>query len=396
MKAVLMAVSTAALASLSLLPAAQAAAGGPTAGEVQHWGAYFGDSIPGDGDPHAWPTGVSFPDSATVVQVGTSNAAQYALLSDGTVWAWGQGTHGELGNGSDANSFATPVQVQFPDGVQIASLATDAMPYDTALAVDTSGNAWGWGLNEHGELCLGNSTAYNLPVQLPLTDVTTLAGASGHALYDSGGTLYSCGSNWNGVLGTGGKASSTTPVPVQGLQGQDVTTVVSSFSNAGALLANGEFYDWGYNAAGQLGDGRMGISTSSRVPVQVSLPDSAPVTQVAEGGSAAANGQTIVMLADGALYAWGSDTYSQLGDGRTRARDTPVQIFPPAGVTYVALASGGNTSYALAADGSVYAWGLGRNGQLGTGSKQTATAPVQVPASPASLISSTANDVVVN
>jgi alpha-tubulin suppressor-like RCC1 family protein len=65
-------------------------------------------------------------------------------------------------------------------------------------------------------------------------------------------------------------------------------------------------------------------------------------------------------------------------------------------VTYVTLASGGNTSYALAADGSVYAWGLGRNGQLGTGSKQTATAPVQVPASPASLISSTANDVVVN
>lgn len=395
MKAISLALSAIAFAALGLSPVAQASTG-PTPGEVQHWGAYFGDSIAGDSDVQRWPTGVSFPDTAPVVQVGTSNAAQYALLEDGSVWAWGQGTNGELGNGSDANSFATPVQVQFPDGVQIAFLATDAMPYDTALAVDTNGNAWGWGLNGHGELCLGNETAYNLPVQLPLADVTTLAGASGHALYDSGGTLYSCGSNWNGVLGTGGEASSTTPVAVQGLQGQDVTTVVSSFSNAGALLANGEFYDWGYNAAGQLGDGRMGIRTSSRVPVQVSLPGSAPVTQVAEGGSAAANGQTIVMLADGALYAWGSDTYSQLGDGRTRARDTPVQIFPPAGVTYVALASGGNTSYALAADGSVYAWGLGRNGQLGTGSKQTATAPVQVPASPASLISSTANNVVVN
>jgi len=44
----------------------------------------------------------------------------------------------------------------------------------------------------------------------------------------------------------------------------------------------------------------------------------------------------------------------------------------------------------------VWAWGLGHNGQLGTGSKVTATAPVQVPASPASLISSTGNDVVVN
>ena len=212
-------------------------------------------------------------------------------------------------------------------------------------------------------------------------------------MYDSGGTLYSCGSNWNGVLGTGGQpGSATAPVPVTGLNGQDVTALVSSFSNAGALLANGEFYDWGYNAAGQLGNGTMG--TSSPVPVQVALP--APVTHVAEGGSSAANGQTLVLLADGTVYAWGNDTYSQLGDGGTTAQDAPVQVFPPAGVSYVALASGGSTSYGLTAAGSVYAWGLGRNGQLGTGSKLTAAAPVQVPASPASLISATGNDVVVN
>ncbi len=59
------------------------------------------------------------------------------------------------------------------------------------------------------------------------------------------------------------------------------------------------------------------------------LPDPAPVTQVAEGGSAVTNGQTLVMLADGTLYAWGSDTHAQLGDGRTTAQDAPVQIFPP-------------------------------------------------------------------
>ena len=397
MKAISLALGTAALAALSLCPVSRAtAASGPTPGEVQHWGAYFGDSITGDGDSHGWPTGVSFPDPAPVVQVGTSNAAQYALLGDGTVWAWGQGTNGELGDGTDLNSFTSPVQVQFPPGVQISFLATDAMPYDTALAVDTSGNAWGWGLNQHGELCLGNTTAYTQPVQLPLTDVTTLAGASGHAVYDSGGTLFSCGSNFNGVLGDGARASSTTAVPVTGLNGQDVTAVVSSFSNAGALLSSGAFYDWGYNADGQLGDGQRGPRTSSHVPVQVMLPDPAPVTQVAEGGSAVTNGQTLVMLADGTLYAWGSDTHAQLGDGRTTAQDAPVQIFPPAGVSYVALASGGSTSYGLTAGGAVYAWGLGHNGQLGTGSKLTAKAPVQVPASPASLISSTANDVVVN
>jgi alpha-tubulin suppressor-like RCC1 family protein len=368
--------------------------GGPTPGEVQQWGSFFGDGDTSDVDMLVWPTGISFPDTSPVVQVASSNAAQYALLADGTVWAWGQGTNGELGDGDLANSFTTPVQVQFPPGVEIQFLPTDAMPYDTALAVDTNGNAWGWGLNEFGELCLGNDTASDLPMQLPLTDVTALAGASGHAVYDSSGTVYSCGSDFNGVLGDGGKTNEMTPVPVTGLAGQDVTALVSSFGNAGALLADGQYYDWGYNAAGQLGDGKAGKKSS--VPVQVTLPDPSPVVQAAEGGSAKTNGQTFVMLADGSLYAWGDDGHSQLGDGRTVAEASPEQIFPPAGVTYATVATGGNTSYAISTSGIIYAWGQARRGQLGNGNTQNSKAAIDVPASDASLISTTADDVVAN
>ena len=82
-----------------------------------------------------------------VAEVATSNSTEYALLTNGTVYAWGQGDHGELGDGATTNSFTTAVQVEFPAGVTIASLPTDAMPYDTALAVDTNGNVWGWGRN---------------------------------------------------------------------------------------------------------------------------------------------------------------------------------------------------------------------------------------------------------
>ena len=111
------------------------------------------------------------------------------------------------------------------------------------------------------------------------------------------------------------------------------------------------YFDWGYDTQGQLGDGTIG--QPSAVPVRVRLPDPAPVTQVAQGGSGADNGQTLVMLSDGSLFAWGDDSFAQLGDGQTGVRPSPVSIRPPAGVRYTVLASGGATSYALTTTGDV-------------------------------------------
>jgi len=365
----------------------------PGGSSIQHWGAFFGDNNSADNNRTLRPATLNLP--ASVAQVGSSNSTQYALLSDGTLWAWGQGTNGEFGNGQTTNSFTAPVQVQFPTGVHIAYIPTDAMPYDTGLAVDTNGNVWGWGLNEFGELCLGNTTEYNSPVELPFANVTTLAGASGHAVYDSNGTVYSCGSNWNGILGNGTKKSSTVPVQVSVLNGQNVTTLVSSFNNAGALLNDGTYYDWGFNPAGQLGIGSN--EANSAVPVQVTFPDSSGIAQVAEGGSDATNGQTLVMMNDGSMFAWGNDSDSQLGDGGTSAQFSPIQLQAPTGVTYSRLASGGATSYAITSTGAVYAWGFNSQGQVGNGSTGTVATPTMVlPDGSASLVSSTANDVAVN
>jgi alpha-tubulin suppressor-like RCC1 family protein len=364
-----------------------APAQGSSGGTIEHWGAY------GTGgkqyDKNLTPVALTLP--APVAEAGSSNSTQYALLTNGTVYAWGLGSHGELGNGGTANSLTTAVRVKFPAGVKIASIPTDVMPYDSAFAIDTTGHVWGWGQNEDGELCLGNTAQYTTPVELPFSDVTTLAGGANHATYDSGGTLYSCGSNQYGELGDGSTTSSTVPVQVTGLDGKSVGTLVASFGNAGALLAGGEYFDWGYDAAGQLGNGTTG--PSSDVPVQVTLPD--PVTQAAQGGSAAFNGQTLVMLSDGSLYAWGNDSTYQLGDDSTANEESPEQIFPPSGVTYQTLASGGNTSYAISTAGNVYAWGNSGEGQVGDGKTAAAKTPVRVE-SGATLISSTSTDVVVS
>ncbi len=358
----------------------------PAGTTVEHWGSFFGGRH-GNFDTLTSPARLTLP--GRVTQVGTSNSTQYALLTDGRLYAWGLGTDGQLGDGRRANSFTRPVRIQFPRGVRVAWIPTDVMPYDTALAVDTTGHVWGWGHNGGGELCLGGAHTYLRPVRLPLGQVTALAGASNHALYDAAGTVYACGQNVAGDLGDGSRRSSTTPARVAGLPRSPVVRLVAAFANSGALLADGKYFDWGYNRQGQLGDGHAGLPD---VPVRVHLPH--PVRQIAQGGSLWGNGQTLVLLSNGSLRAWGDDRAYQLGNGRTGMRPSPVRIRPPAGVTYQSLATGSATSYAVSTAGQVYAWGVSHVGQVGDGRTGTARRSVLVAAG-ATLISATANNVVI-
>jgi alpha-tubulin suppressor-like RCC1 family protein len=355
---------------------------------VEYWGAFFG----GAGGPYAPQTSpfkVTLP--GTVAEVGSSNSTEYALLTNGTLYAWGLGDKGELGNGSLQNSLTKPVRVRFPRGVRIWSIPTDAMPYDTGLAIDTTGRAWGWGDNFGGELCLGNTKVHATPVELRFAHVTLVAGANNHALYDSNGNVYACGWNAAGDLGTGSWHSAMKPARVVGLDGSKVTRLVASFANSGALLSNGQYYDWGYDGAGQLGDGR--INKKADVPVRVKLPYR--VTQIAQGGSIWSNGQTLAMLSNGSLWGWGNNRACQLGSVAPKAVPTPVRVLQHPG--FVALATGSATAYGISkANGAVYAWGANHLGQVGYGTAQTVCTPVQVVPSGATEISSTANNVVVS
>ena len=379
----------AAVASSAGCSAGQRPAPGPAVtSTVEHWGSFFGGRH-GNFDTLTSPTRLTVP--GTVAEVGTSNSTQYALLTDGRLYAWGLGTDGQLGDGRRANSFTRPVRVRFPGGVKIAWIPADVMPYDTALAVDTTGHAWGWGDNGGGELCRGGTRTYLRPVRLPFRQVTAVAGASNHAIYDAAGRVYACGQNVAGDLGDGSTHGTTTPARVAGLPRSPVVKLVAAFANSGALLADGKYFDWGYNRQGQLGDGRTG--RPSDVPVRVHLPH--PVRQVVQGGSLWGNGQTLVLLSNGSLRAWGDDRAYQLGNGRTGRQPSPVRIRPPAGVTYQSLATGSATSYAVSTAGQVYAWGVSHVGQVGDGRTGTARLSVLVAAG-ATLISATANNVVIS
>lgn len=295
-----------------------------------------------------------------IVQVVTSNSDTYALTASGSVWAWGAGSTGELGDGATPAFAATPVEVRFPAGVRITKLA-NPMPYDSALAIDAHGVAWGWGFNWHHTLCLPGGE-HRIPVPLPLVQVTLATGAGAHSLLDAGGRVYACGLGVEGELGDGSTLTRARPTPVVGLPSVGVASLVSSWQGSGALMANGAYYDWGFNAGGQLGDGTR---RNSDVPVRVPLPG--PVVAVSQGGSRPNNGQTLALLADGSLWAWGSGAYGQLGDGSRHDAVAPVAVAVPDGVRFTQVSSGGDASYAIAANGVLWTWGGNQHGQLGDG-----------------------------
>jgi alpha-tubulin suppressor-like RCC1 family protein len=304
----------------------------------------------------------------TVTAIATSNSDSYALTSSGLVWAWGAGALGELGNGTIPVTTAQAVEVDFPAGVTIASLP-NPMPFDGGLAIDSAGNLWGWGVNTANELCLPAPSVVLRPTQLPVHDVTLATGAARHIVFDAGGTVSACGQGQSGQLGGGTNGRSATPVAVVGLPALGVTALTSSWMGSGALMSDGSYYDWGYNASGQLGNG---TTANSAVPVHVPLP--APAAQVSMGGSTGANGQTLALLTDGEVWTWGNGTYGQMGNGTFTSSPSPIQVIPPGGAHWVFVNSGGYASYALDAAGTLWSWGSNSVGQLGTGRRPAVSA----------------------
>ena len=161
---------------------------------------------------------------------------------------------------------------------------------------------------------------------------------------------------------TAAPPDSSTPTRVVGLPEGPVKVLTSSWGGSGALMGDGSYYNWGYNQAGQLGDG---TTSDSDVPVHVPLPKK--VLQVFQGGSGAKNGQTIAILSDSSLWTWGNGTHGQLGNGSRTSSSNPIRIALPDGARPASVASGGYATYAIDASGKLWAWGRNDDGQLGTG-----------------------------
>jgi len=325
-----------------------------------------------------------------IVQVATSNSDSYALTAGGAVYAWGPGSQGELGDGGRRRLSLRAVRVHLPAGVRIRALS-NPMPYDAGMAIATNGTVWAWGNDRSREFCRPRGRILRTPVPVPLPGVTLAVGALRHAIYDSAGRIVSCGAGPVGQLGNGTRgrtARAGAPVAVEGLPPGQAVALTSGWGNAGVLMADGRYYDWGYNRGGQVGDGTRTIATTA---VPVALPH--PVRQVFEGGSYGDNGQTIALLSNGSVWEWGNGRFGQLGNGTRESSPWPIRVEALRGLRIVAVSSGGSTTYAVDGSGGLWAWGNNHVAQLGDGTTaRVALTPVKDPVR-VSQISSTAHNV---
>lgn len=162
--------------------------------------------------------------------------------------------------------------------------------------------------------------------------------------------------------------------------GKDYHFIANYFGGTGNDLvlqwAPSKVFAWGSNTYGQLGDGsQTGRLTPTRTDDSGVLSGRIPMA--VSGGYL----HGIALCDDGTIAAWGYNAQGQLGNGGTAHSNSPVEVDRSgvlAGKCVIAIAAGPFHNLALCSDGSIAAWGYNNYGQLGNGGTGTSRVPVRV------------------
>ena len=270
------------------------------------------------------------------------NDTYMVLDSDGKIYSWGRNYEGQLGNGTNTRT-NNPMCISDISGSEVNGKRIKQIRMSdrgNVLAIDDSGKVYAWGDNSKGQL--GNGLTDNKSLPICISDLQNnalngkkiekifLSGANAFAL-DNNGKLYSWGGgNFSGQLGNGSSVSSKTPMCISDmdgseLKGKKIVNVILNYYVSIALDENGKVYVWGDNSKGQLG---IGNTENQMLPICLNdltghIFYGKKITNI----TIAEDTNTIDFMAcdyEGNAYVWGKNDQGQLCTGDSVDRQTPI------------------------------------------------------------------------
>jgi alpha-tubulin suppressor-like RCC1 family protein len=401
-------VSAAAAAVRPVSAGATAPAGAVLGFGDNHFGELGNTTSNGTETANPTPTVVSLPGQiGAVTQVATGQNYSLVLTSSGQLYAFGGNDFGQLGIANNAgtstpNPIPTLVTLPGQDGV-ITHIATGAYH---SLVATSSGQLYGFGLNNYGQLGSATNNGTSNPNPTPTLvnvfgqggGITAIAAGADHSLIvTSTGQLITFGDNQFGQLGdtvnAGQNLPNPTPTLITPLPGQTgaVSQIVAGGSHSLVLTSSGQLFGFGENNYGQLGSSTdNGTTNPHGTPTLISVFGATTITQIAAGSN-----HSLLVDSTGQLFSFGDNDHGELGNtsgvGQNVANPVPVadsltgQTGPITGIV-----GGGSDSAVLTATGQLYTFGDNQFGELGTaanaGTDNANPAPTQVALAPGTTI----------
>lgn len=298
----------------------------------------------------------------TVVSAsGSENSC--GLRDNGTIYCWGFNPSGQLGTGDMVGR--TSPTAHAAGGVW----KNVTIGSSHACGIKSDDTLWCWGDNGSGQL--GDNTG-----MYSLTPVAVAGGGTWKAVSTYSGTtcgiksddtLWCWGDNFMGQVGDNTSGNQRLQ-PVQ-VNGGGAWKSVSSrgFYNTCGIKTNGTAWCWGFNMAGQVGDG----TTTSPRTVPTAVSGGGTWKQISTGF------HTCGIMSDDTARCWGSNATGQVGDGTTTTpRSSPVTL--SGGGTWKAISTGNSSTCGIKSDDTLWCWGTNTGAQLGDNTLINKSVPTAV------------------